>query len=320
VRAAVIRRFGGPEVFEVETVPEPGAGLRESLVDVTMSGVNFGDLRHRTGDLDPGLSLPAVLGVEAVGVRRRDGRRVAALLRRGGGYAEVAAAPDTHTVLVPDGVDDLQAAALLEQGCTAYGALTAAGRFHAGERVAVTAAAGGVGHLAVQIARAGGAGRLVGTGSTAAKREFVRSLGADVVLDPSLSDLSGALRDAACGGVDLVVDTVGGPLLRAALGALAPFGRVVSVGARSSEPDVLSVVEDLGVPSIGVFGFWMRHVVDDRARYGRVAGAVFDLALRGELVAAIDRVVALTGIGAAHAAIAARETIGKVLVDVRRPE
>ncbi|WP_218148250.1 quinone oxidoreductase family protein [Lentzea xinjiangensis] len=312
----VIRRFGGAGVFGVESVPEPAVAAGESLVDVAVAGVNFADLSHRTGV--PARPLPAVLGAEIAGVRRSDGRRVAALLREGGGYAEVAAVRDAHAVVIPDGIDDLQAAALLEQGGTAYAALTAAGRIRPGESVVVTAAAGGVGHLAVQVAKALGAGPVVGIASTGPKRAFVASLGADVTFDPASPGLAEEVREATHGGADLVIDTVGGPLMRAALRFLRPFGRVVSVGSRYPGPDQLSIDDDLGVPSVGVFGFWMRHVIEDRALYEKVTGEVFGMALRGEIVAAVDRVVTMHEIGAAHEAMAARETTGKVLVDVRR--
>jgi NADPH2:quinone reductase len=319
MRAVVVRRFGGAEVLEVSSVAEPVAGAGESLVDVTVAGVNFADIGYREGV--PALPLPAVPGAEIAGVRRHDGRRVAALLRAGGGYAEVAAVRDAYAVPIPDGIDDLAAAALLEQGGTAYAALTAAGRIRPGDSVVVTSAAGGVGHLAVQIATALGAGRVIGIASTEPKRDLVRSFGA-TAFDPASAELAEEVREATGGGADLVLDTAGLPLLRASLGFLRPFGRVVSVGSRSPGLDALSlsVDDDLCVPSVGVHGFWMQHVVDDRALYEEVVDAVFGMALRNEVRALVDRVVPLREIGAAHDAMAARKTAGKVLVDVRRTD
>jgi NADPH:quinone reductase len=304
MRAVVIHRFGGPAVLRVEDVAEPVPLAGESLVDVTFAGVNYADLIFREGV--PDRPLPAVLGAEVVGRRRRDGRRVAVLMRSMGGYAQVVAAKDAHTVVIPDGIDDPQAAALLGQGGTAYAALTLAGRLRPDETVAVTAAAGGVGHLAVQIARALGAGRVVGVASTAAKRKMVLVLGADDAVDPASPGLL---------GLDLVIDTVGGPLLHAGLRWLKPFGRLVSVGTRGMESDVVMVDDDLGVPTVGLFGFWMQHVADNRVLLDVVSDAVFDLALRGMLRATIDRVVPLSRVAEAHIALAARETIGKLLID-----
>ncbi|MCN0177027.1 quinone oxidoreductase family protein [Salinispora arenicola] len=338
MRAAVLRRPGGPDALRVERIPEPSPRAGESLIDVTLTGVNFDDLERRAG-AQPELPLPAVLGVEAVGRRRADGQRVVALLRQGGGYAEVAAAREAHTVEIPAGIDDPQALGLFEQGSTAYGALSLAGRLRAGESVAVSAAAGGVGHLAVQLAVALGASPVIGLASTSAKRRFVTGLGADVALDPADPMLADRVREAAGGtGVDLFVDSVGGTVAQAALAGLAPFGRLVCLGWRpgtSGDPgtggggDMLVGTGDqagvvavttaqLAQRSIGCAGFWMRHVVDDRELLCGIVGRLFELAARGRLTVHIDRTVALHEVGAAHAAVAARATSGKVLIDVRR--
>ena len=314
MRAVLLRRTGGPEVLRVEDVPDPVPGVGESLIDVSLAGVNYEDLEFRSGRHP--VPLPARLGLDAVGPRRGDGRRVAALLREGGGYAQVAAAVDAYTVEVPAEVDDGQAAALLEQGSTAYGALVLAGRLQPGESVAVSAAAGGVGHLAIQLARLQGAGRVVGLASTADKRRFVERLGADVALDPAAPDLVDQLRAASGGGVDLFVDSVGAGVLRSALLGLAPFGRLVCIGWRGRPDEVTT--EELAERSVGCAGFWMRHVVDNRELLCAIVDRLFELAVRGDLVAQVDRIVALDEIGAAHAAMAARATIGKILIDVNR--
>ncbi|MFE4520080.1 zinc-binding alcohol dehydrogenase family protein, partial [Kitasatospora sp. NPDC056783] len=298
MRALVIHRYGGPEELSVETVPEPEAGPGRVLVDVTLAGLNYADLECRTGEYLR-FPLPAVLGIDVVGRRREDGRRVVALLRAGGGYARVAAPEAAHTVEVPDGVSDEQALGLLEQGATAYGALALAGRLRPGEAVAVTAAAGGVGHLAVQLARELGAGRVVALASTPEKREFVRSLGADAVFDPEDPDLAGRL--ALEGGLDLFVDSVGGPVLRAGLAALAPFGRLVSVGAREGVEDGFTMGE-LTERSAGAQGFWLKHVLADRKLFEHVADHLFRLSVERRLVARIDRTVPLSGVAGAHRA------------------
>jgi NADPH:quinone reductase len=318
MRAVVLRQFGGPEVLRVEDVPEGVPTDGQTLVDVALAGINFDDLERRNGDYPP-LLLPAVLGGEVVGRRRTDGRRVAVLLRQGGGYAQVAAAQDAQTIELPEHLSDEQAAGLMEQGATAYGALMLAGRLRPGEAVAVSAAAGGVGHLAVQLAIAYGAAPVIGIASTPAKRAFVSSLGAHAVADPADGQLGERLREASGGrGVDLFVDSVGGALARCALDALAPFGRVVCIGWRGGdEPGSVSVsTAELIQRSIGCAGFWMRHVVDDRPQLCSIAEELFRLAQRGQLVARIDRVAGLGGVAAAHAAMAARATAGKVLIDV----
>lgn len=324
MKAVVMRRTGGPEVLAVEELPEPLAAAGQSLVDVRLAGVNYDDLERRSGQYQP-LALPAVLGVDAVGVRRSDGRRVAVLLREGGGYAQVVAAEDRYTIELPDYLSDDQAVGLLEQGSTAYGALILAGRLRPGEAVGVSAAAGGVGHLAIQLALAYGAHPVIGLASSAGKRARLRDLGAHHVLDPAAADLGEQLRDASGGGVGLFVDSVGGGLARTALEGLAPFGRLVTVGWRAAADGgsdqygpVRVSTDDLIERSIGCAGFWMRHVVDNRTLLVGMAAELFDLAKRGQLVAWIDRTVALTGVGDAHAAMAARTTSGKILIDVNR--
>nr|WSX76751.1 zinc-binding alcohol dehydrogenase family protein [Streptomyces sp. NBC_00899] len=310
MRAVVLRGFGGPEELRPETVPEPEAGEGESVIDVSLAGLNFADLEIREGVYAPP-RLPAVLGADVVGRRRSDGRRVVALLREGGGYAQVAVVRDAYAVEVPEDIDDMQAVGLLEQGCTAYGALVTAGRLRPGDSVAVTAAAGGVGHLAVQLALALGAGPVAAIASTPQKQAFARSLGAHVAVARP-EELTEALPD----GVDLYLDSVGGPALRAGLAAVAPFGRLVSVGARGGVSDTVAL-DDLTGRSVGVHGLWMRQILAAPAAFARASQVLFTLASSGLLTARIDRVVPLAGVGAAHAAMAARETMGKVLVDVR---
>jgi NADPH2:quinone reductase len=317
VAAAVLREFGGPDRLRLEQVEEPVCDAGCSLVDVSFAGLNFDDLEHRRG-AEPGIQLPAVLGLDIVGRRRRDGRRVVALMRRGGGYSQVVAASDGHTLQVPDDIDDTQAIALCEQGITAYGALKFAGRIRPGESVVINSAAGGVGHLAVQLAAAFGAKPVIGIASTAAKRAAVIELGADVAL--ALDEI-GELRAVTGGrGVDLVLDGSGGTQARTALNGLAPFGRLVSYGWRGGAAgcgwiDVST--EELVDSSIGVAGFWMRHIVDDRALLTGVADELFDLARAGRLTARIDKIWPLADIAAAHEQFASRTTIGKVLLDVR---
>jgi NADPH2:quinone reductase len=325
MKAVVMRRVGGPGVLAVEELPEPLPGVGQSLVDVRFAGINFDDLERRSGDYQP-LALPAVLGGDVVGHRRRDGRRVAVLLREGGGYAQVVAAEERHTIELPDHLDDGQAVGLLEQGSTAYGALMLAGRLRRDETVAVSAAAGGVGHLAIQLAVAYGAKTVIGLASTPVKRALVAELGAHRLLDPADGDVGEQLRAATGGrGVDLFLDSVGGALARSALDGLAPFGRLVSFGWRAGSAPVgaengpIQVsTEELVERSICCAGFWMRHVVDDRPLLVGIADELFDLSKRGQLVARIDRIVALAEAGQAHAAMAARAAAGKLLIDVNR--
>src|SRR4051812_27593166 len=151
MRAIQINRFGGPEVLELVDVPDPSAASGFEVVDVTAAGVNYADTHQTENSYLSTTSLPMVPGSEVVG-RTADGRRVASLVGVGG-YAEKALAPAGVTFDVPDEVGDAAAVALLVQGLTAWHLLRTCARVQPGESVVVHAAAGGVGTLAVQLAK-----------------------------------------------------------------------------------------------------------------------------------------------------------------------
>src|SRR4051794_19958403 len=187
-----MRRFGGPEVLEPGEVPDPVPADGFDVVDVTTVGVNFADTHQTDNSYLSETTLPVVPGSEIAG-RTSDGRRVASLVGTGG-YADKALAPRGLTFEIPDGVTDGQAVALLVQGLTAWHLLRTSAHMQPGDSVVVHAAAGGVGSLAVQLAKAWGAGRVIGTASSADKRKLVESLGADVTVDAKSEDMNAALR------------------------------------------------------------------------------------------------------------------------------
>src|SRR3954469_5082572 len=229
MRAIEIRRFGGPEVLELVDVPDPTPADGFDLVDVTTAGVNYADTHQTDNSYLSQTTLPVVPGSEIAGTTS-DGRRVASLVGTGG-YAEKALAPRGVTFDIPDGVSDGQAVALLVQGLTAWHLLRTSARMQPGESVVVHAAAGGVGTLAVQLAKTWGAGRVIGVASSPQKRELVDRLGADVTVDAAAPDLKQALLDANNGApVDIVLEMVGGPTFDGSLRALAPFGRLIVFG------------------------------------------------------------------------------------------
>ncbi|WP_433304760.1 quinone oxidoreductase family protein [Actinoplanes sp. CA-030573] len=313
VRATVITSFGPPDVLVSAEVEEPTAPPGHELVDVTLAGVNYADIYRRRGEYEVP-ALPAVLGADIVGLRRRDGRRVAALLRSGGGYAQTAAAPSNHIVEVPDNVTDEQALAVLEQGLTAWHSLHSLGRIVSEDVVVITAAAGGVGHLAVQLARDAGA-QVIALASTADKRAFARKIGADAVADSAIPDLSNAVRQALGTEPTLILDSVGGSSFEQLHAALAPFGRIVAYGGASDISNTVSV-DDLMEASTGVLGFWLQRVLDDPRRYRDTASRLFELVADGRLRPHVGRHYPLADAAAAHADLECRRSIGKLLLDV----
>jgi NADPH:quinone reductase len=235
-----------------------------------------------------------------------------------GGYAEYAAAPAATTFPIPDGVDDAVALALLLQGLTAWHLYRTSAKLAEGESVVVHAAAGGVGSLAVQLGRPFGAGRVIATASSEAKRELALELGADAAVDVGAEELAEALVEANGGKrVDVVLEMAGGRVFDQSLKALAPFGRLVTYGIASREPNRVSS-GSLMRRSQAVVGFWLMHCL--REPEAMVAGPLRDLferAASGSLRIVEGEVYGLSEARRAHEDMQARRTAGKLVLDPR---
>src|SRR3954462_13432789 len=194
MRAIQIKEFGGPEVLQLVELPDPQAADGFALVDGPGAGVNYADTHATDNSYLQAQTLPQVAGSDIAG-RTDDGRRVVSLVGSGG-YADKALAPSGLTVDIPDGVSDGAAVALLVQGLTAWHLLRTCARMQPGESVVVHAAAGGVGTLAVQLAKSWGGGRVIGVASAPDERDLAQSLGADVTVDAAAEDMNAALREA----------------------------------------------------------------------------------------------------------------------------
>jgi NADPH2:quinone reductase len=311
-----IEEFGGPEVLQVVDLPEPEAGDGEVLIEVSRAGVNFADTHQRENSYLARYEVPMVLGGEVAG-RAEDGRRVIALLANGG-YAEWAVAPQAMVHSVPDGLDDGAALALLIQGLTAWHLLKTCARVSAGESVVVISGAGGVGSLAVQLAKPVGAGRVIATASTEEKRSLALSLGADAVVDPAEEDLTEALVGANGGNqVDVVLEMSGGRVFSQSAEALAPFGRIVAYGIASREQNTLETGR-LMRKSRAVIGFWLMHCLGRREMVEEPLADLFDRAARGELRPQMGETYPMSDVRRAHEDMQGRRTSGKVLLDPSR--
>ncbi|SFI97304.1 NADPH:quinone reductase [Amycolatopsis sacchari] len=311
MRAISQEAFGGPEVLEEVERPRPVPGGNEILVRVHAAGVNPTDWKHRGGL--PWLSEPVpVLGWDVSGVVAEVGAGVT-LFKPGdevfgmlpyphgaGAYAEYAKAPARSFARKPANLDHVQAAALPLAGLTAYQALVDAAEVRPGQRVLVHAAAGGVGHLAVQIAKARGA-HVIGTAS-AGKHDLLRDLGADELIDYRTTDFTTAVD-----GVDVVLDSLAGEVRTRSLEILRRGGVLVSFVGDGGESADRQKAAELGVRMEGLL------VEADNAGMRAIA----ELAEQGRLRPHLDATFPLAEAAKAHAHGETGRTTGKIVLVVR---
>ena len=312
---------GGPEVLAIEETGVPAPGPGQVLIRTEAIGLNYVDVQLRRAT-DPGSlyyrQLPATLTgdvvgtVEAVGPDADPslaGTRVAVLLEDA--CADYVIAGTGWLVPVPPELS-LEAASMLPTaGPVALGTLRA-GRLAKGETVLVTSGAGGIGHLAVQLARQQGAGAVIATAGSAAKLEFLAGLGADATIDHSRTDWADRVRAAAPEGVDVALDAVGGAMLDASIGLLRPLGRVVAYGAASGDFASIPVRSLFGLKTVTGFGLLLwRATAPERAR-----ADITDLAglfKTGEL-RAVAQSLPLPEVAEAHRLLESRTFPGRLIL------
>ena len=314
MRAVQITQFGGPEVLTLTDLPDPVATEGLQVLDVASAGVNYADTHQVEDSYLSKTSLPLVPGSEVVG-RRPDGTRVAAFAMSGG-YAEKALVAPGLSFPLPDGVSDGQALSLMVQGLTAWHLLRTSTHLAQGETVVVHAAAGGVGTLAIQLAKAWGAGTVIGVASSQDKRDLAQSLGADVTVDAGESDLKAAL-EAANGGrkVDVVLEMVGGPTFDASLAALAPFGRLATFGMASRQPSKPVTSGELMSRSRGVIGFWLAHCFSRPEMLQPQMAELLSMVEAGTLTPIVGGTYPLSEARRAHEELLSRASQGKLVLD-----
>jgi NADPH2:quinone reductase len=320
VRAVVVSRTGGPEVLEVQELPDPEPGPDQLLVDVEAAGVNFIDVYQREGRYS--LELPFVAGSEGAGVVRavgtsvddvRAGDRVAWAMLPGTGYTSAAVVPAARAVPVPDGVSTEQAAAVLLQGMTAHYLCESTYAVQRGDDVLVHAAAGGTGLLLTQMVTAKG-GRVIATVSTDEKAELARGAGAAEVVRYDREDVVEQVRRLTGGrGVPVVYDGVGQATFDASLACLARRGVLVLFGASSGPVppfDPIRLMSGslfLTRPTLGDYAV-------DRDELLARSGAVFSQVAAGSLDVRIGQRYGLDDAARAHEDLAGRRTTGKSLL------
>ena len=338
--AATFREYGGPEVMRWEEVDDPVPGPGEVLIEVRACGLNHSDLDSRAGTSRWPFPMPWVLGAEFAGTVAGVGPDVegmapgepvtayqqyacgtcAACVRwrqdlcerfvvfgtdRWGGYAELVVVPARAVIPLRGGDDFVPAAAAQCVASTAWSMVTSVAAIRPGETVLVPSASGGVAGAAVQAAVITGA-RVIASVGAPQKADAVRKLGADVVFCYLETPVADAVADATRGrGVDAVVDTTGGPRFAEHLAAMAPDGRLVTCGAHAGEVVPLDIIE-LFRCGHRILGF--RVATPDEIR------TALELALTGRISVPVDRTFRLAEAAEAHAYMAERRHVGKIVL------
>ncbi|MFG1708678.1 zinc-binding dehydrogenase [Nonomuraea sp. M3C6] len=319
MRAVVLREFGPPDRLRVAEVPAPRPRPGQVTVRVAAVGVQFLETQVRSGTM-PG-ALPVILGKEVAGVVAEVGpggdpalvgKRVLASTAGTGGYAEVAAVPADGIVPVPAGLDVEDALAVYRYGATAEGLVTTA-RVTAGDRVLVQAAAGAVGTILLQLLKRAGA-TVVGAARGEPKLALARKLGADHAVDYSLPGWTDRIRDAVGGSVEVVYDHIGGDLGRQSFELLTPgSGRQIVFGFSGGRPLDVQPMELFG-RGLTLTGFSAGLIWNRPAHARTLVTEVLDLAASGLLTPVVGQRFRLEKAADAHAAVEARDTVGKTLL------
>jgi NADPH:quinone reductase len=321
VKATRFDRTGGPEVMkwvDVE-VGEPGAG--EIRVKQHAVGLNYIDVYFRTG-LYP-LPLPGGLGMEAAGevsavgagvANLRVGDRIAYVARPPGAYAQERVLPAEKVVKLPDGLSYEQAASVMLQGLTAQYLLRRTYPVKAGDTILIQAAAGGVGLLVCQWAKALGA-TVIGTVGSDEKAEIARAHGCDYPIVYTREDFTKRVREITNGaGVPVVYDSIGKDTFTASLDCLAPLGLFVSFGNASGALPPIDSSEFAGRGSLFFTRPTLFTYIAKRSDYDAMSNELFDVLLSGKVKTSINQRYPLPEAGQAHADLEARRTTGSTIL------
>lgn len=308
MQAIILHQYGGPEALQVETISRPQPADDEVLIQVIAASVNPVDVAIRSGKYADHFhtTLPLVPGMDVSGVVKQVGSKITKLkpgdpvyafftLQKEGGYAQFAIAKESEIGRKPRSITFEQAAAVGAVGSTAWQALIDAAHLQAGQTVLIHGGSGGVGHMAIQIAKAHGA-RVIATASSA-HQDFMRQLGADQTIDYTKTKFEDVVKD-----VDVVLDTVGGDTLNRSYGVVKKGGIIVSI---ADEP------EQAVLTSHGIRGTWI-----SAAPKSETFAGLTDLLESGKLKPVVTKTFPLAEVAKAHEQIATGHTSGKVILRV----
>jgi NADPH:quinone reductase len=323
MKAVRLQEFGGPEVLEIVEIERPVPTGREVLVEIKAIGVNYADTARREGQYVVKTPLPFIPGAEIAGVvvavgekvtTVKPGTRVVTLIESGG-YSEFALADERSLIPLPEQLDFRNAAALPLQGLSAYHVLKTMGRLEKGETVLVHAAAGGVGTLAVQLAKLFGAGKIIATASSAEKLKLARQMGADVLVNYTESNWVEQVLEATGGkGVDVALEMVGGDVFNKTLKCLATFGRLVVFGAASGLQSKM-YPSSLMARNQSVIGFFLPQIMRKPELLQPSLVELLTYLGEGKLKLTIGGVFPLEDAAEVHRLLQSRKTTGKLILE-----
>ena len=325
MKAVYISEPGGPEVLEVREVEAPVAGPGEVLIDVVAAGLNRADVQQRKGFYPPPPGASEVPGLEVSGriagfgpgVTKAFsvGDKVVALLA-GGGYAQQVAVPAGQVLRIPDGVDLVTAASLPEVAATVYSNLIMTAQLQPGETVLIHGATGGIGTMAIQLAKAMGA-RVATTAGNAEKVGTAKAfLGADIAINYAEENFPASLRAQNGGkGADVILDVVGAKYLEQNIDALADYGRLVVIGLQGGAKAELDLGQLLQKrAAIIATALRPRPVEEKTVIMNAVRDAVWPMLTDGRIRPLVAKSFPLDQVAAAHTYFDSGDHVGKVLL------
>ncbi|MBM7691320.1 NADPH2:quinone reductase [Peribacillus deserti] len=322
MKAIQLSAYGGPEVLQKVELEKPVPKGREVLIQVHAVGVNYADTARREGQYVVPTPLPFVPGAEVAGIVAEVGEKVTGVkpgtrvvsLIESGGYAEYALADERSIVPIGEGLDFNLAAALPLQGLSAYHILKTMGRLEAGESVLIHAAAGGVGTIAVQLAKLFGAGKVIATASSEDKLELAREMGADVLVNYTKEGWEQEVLDATGGkGVDVALEMAGGDVFYKTLKCLAAFGRLVIYGVASGEQSRM-YPSSLMARNQSIIGFFLPQIMRKPDLLIPSMQELFTYLSQGKLTLTIGEVFPLEEAPKVHSLMQSRKTKGKLIL------
>jgi NADPH:quinone reductase len=323
MKAVELNGYEGLRSLRIVEVERPKPGANEVLVEVKAAGINFAELELIKGKYRVPKQLPFIMGFEASGVvvelglkanRFKVGDRVTSIVSSGG-YAEYATASEGSLIPIPEQVSFAEAATIPIQGLSAYTLLKFAARLQPSESVLIQAAAGGVGLYLVQLARILGGGKTIALASSRMKIDLVKSLGADIAIDYSQNDWVDLVMEATKGkGVDVVLEAASGLVGEESFKLLAPFGRIVMLGARNIHDTLSSEqIQQLIYKNQSLIGFNFPSLQHEQI--AESAPILLDLISQGRVKLFAQNSFRLDDVRTAFEALSSRQTIGKVILE-----